>query len=142
MTLEIVIDAEPSEKSNEIIRCGVQTFNENYTGVKAGQFSVFAKLDDNIIGGAICYQDENSIYIDLLWVNEDERLSGIGTKVLALAEKEGIKRGAKFSTLDTFDFQAEESYQKNGYTRLGVIPSYLGKHDKIFLRKQLSLPSQ
>lgn len=137
MDLLITVENEPSEKDNNFICNKLQEFNDNYTGVKAIHFSVFAKDHNEIQGGAICYLDENSIYVDMIWVNETCRQSGIGSKILKLAEEEGRKRGAIFSTLDTFDFQAEGFYQKFGYERIGVIPAYLGEYDRIFLRKKL-----
>ena len=138
MNISISIDTNPSEKDNNCIRKKLQAFNDNCTGVTATQYSVFAKEKGAILGGAVCYFDENSIYITLLWVDEDRRGAGIGEQIMALAEEEGIKQGAVYSTLDTFDFQTEGFYQKCGYERIGVIPAYLGKYDRIFMRKKLN----
>jgi hypothetical protein len=41
--------------------------------------------------------------------------------LLYTAEQEAIKNGCVFSTVDTWDFQAEEFYLKNGYERIGEI---------------------
>lgn len=137
MKLLVSVENSPSEKDNSFIRNKLQEFNDNYTGVTAIQFSVFAKENNEVQGGAICYLDENSIYIDILWVDEKHRKSGIGSKIIKLAEEEGVKKGAIYSTLDTFDFQAEGFYKKCGYQRIGVIPAYLGNHDRIFMRKKI-----
>jgi hypothetical protein len=39
--------------------------------------------------------------------------------------------------VDTWDFQAEEFYLKNGYERIGELKNYWHGHSKIFLRKKL-----
>jgi ribosomal protein S18 acetylase RimI-like enzyme len=139
MDPSVFIDTAPSEKDNDFIRKKLQEFNDRCTGVTATQYSVFAKEQGEILGGAVCYFHENSIYIALLWVDENRRASGIGSQILNQAEEEGIRRGAMYSTLDTFAFQAEGFYKKCGYERIGIIPSYLGQYDRIFLRKKLCL---
>ncbi|HAU2049158.1 TPA: GNAT family N-acetyltransferase, partial [Legionella pneumophila] len=79
----------------------------------------------------------NSIYVDVLWVNEKHRGLGIGAELLRSVEAEAIKRGIPASTLDTFSFQAEGFYLKQGYKHLGTIKNYLEGHDRIYFRKQL-----
>lgn len=66
-----------------------------------------------------------------------ERKQGYGKKLLDAAEQEAIKNGCIFSTTDTFDFQAEEFYLKNGYERMGEIKKYWYDHSRIFFRKNL-----
>lgn len=50
-------------------------------------------------------------------MEENVRKQGYGTKLLDAAESEAIKNGCIFSLLDTWDFQAEDFYLKNGYER-------------------------
>ena len=69
--------------------------------------------------------------------NETSRNQGYGTKLLTVAENEAHKLDCSYSTLDTWNFQAEEFYLKNGYERLGEIKNYYLHHSKIFLRKNL-----
>lgn len=57
----------------------------------------------------------NWLCIKYLWVSEELRGQGIGSKLLTSAENEAIKRGAKYSFVDTFSFQAPEFYKKHGY---------------------------
>ena len=60
-----------------------------------------------------------------------------GTKLLKAVENEAYKLGCRYSTLDTYSFQSEEFYLKNGYRRLGEIKNYYLHYSKIFLRKEL-----
>lgn len=95
------------------------------------------KNENNIIGGAIVYAHKSSIYVDALWVSEKYRGRGIGAELLRSVETEAVKRGIPESTLDTFSFQAEGFYLKQGYKHLGTIKNYLEGHDRIYLRKKL-----
>jgi RimJ/RimL family protein N-acetyltransferase len=58
-------------------------------------------------------------------------------KLLGAAEKEAIENVCRFSLVDTWDFQAEEFYLKNGYEKIGELKDYWHSHSKLFLRKRL-----
>ncbi|HHF7367816.1 TPA: GNAT family N-acetyltransferase [Legionella bozemanae] len=136
--LELVIDAKLLEQQDKIIRDGIVNFNAPFTGTKPERYSIYAKdSEGNIIGGAIVYAHINSVYVDVLWVSEEYRGLGIGAGLLRSVETEAIKRGIPASTLDTFSFQAEGFYLKQGYQHLGTIKNYLEGHDRIYFRKQL-----
>jgi GNAT superfamily N-acetyltransferase len=79
----------------------------------------------------------NGLEIKILWVKEEYRKKGIGTKILKYTEKIAIEKGAKISMLDTFDFQAEEFYLKNGYKPIGEIKDFPKGHRRIYFSKQL-----
>ncbi|HAT5918573.1 TPA: GNAT family N-acetyltransferase [Legionella pneumophila] len=136
--LELVVDPKLLEQQDKIIRDGIINFNAPYTGAKPERYSIYVKDNDgHIIGGSIVYVHKNSIYVDVLWVSEEYRGMGIGAELLRSIEAEAIKRGISESTLDTFSFQAEGFYLKQGYKHLGTIKNYLVGHDRIFLRKKL-----
>lgn len=136
--IELVSDLNELENQDKFIRAGIMQFNERFTGAKRDRFSIYVKdRENNIIGGAIVYAHTSSIYVDILWVSEEYRGLGIGSKILIRVEAEAIKRGIKASTLDTFSFQAEGFYLKQGYEHIGTIKNYLEGHDRIYFRKQL-----
>ncbi len=136
--LELVIDTKLLEQQDKIIRDGIVNYNAPFTGTKPERYSVYVKgKEGNIIGGAIVYAHKSSIYVDVLWVKEEYRGLGIGAELLRSVEAEAIKRGIPASTLDTFSFQAEGFYLKQGYQHIGTIKNYLEGHDRIYFRKQL-----
>lgn len=77
-------------------------------------------------------------YVDLLWVREDERGSGLGARLLAAAEAEIRRRGCDRVVLSTHTFQAPGFYARLGYAECGRTPGYPHGHDDIHLIKQLS----
>ncbi|CZL28660.1 GNAT family N-acetyltransferase [Legionella pneumophila] len=136
--LELAVDTKLLEKQDKIIRDGIINFNAPFTGTKPERYSIYVKDNEsNIIGGAIVYAHKSSIYVDVLGVSEKYRGMGIGAELLRSVEAEAIKRGIPVSTLDTFSFQAEGFYLKQGYKHLGTIKNYLEGHDRIYLRKLL-----
>ncbi|MBI5274114.1 MAG: GNAT family N-acetyltransferase [Chlamydiales bacterium] len=135
---KVVVDYAPTEADNAVVKEGVIAFNENIVGERDKEFSIFLKNDlGKVFGGIQAFLDSESIYIDTLWVEGSLQKQGYGTKLLDAAEQEAIKNGCDFALVDTWDFQAEDFYLKNGYARIGELKNYAHGHSKIFLRKNL-----
>ena len=79
----------------------------------------------------------NGLEIKILWVKEEYRKSGIGTKLLMETENNAKAKGAIISFLDTFDFQAKGFYLKNGYTIFGILDDFPAGHKRYYLQKRL-----
>lgn len=63
---------------------------------------------------------------------------GLGTRLLALAEEEGIKRGCISAYLDSMSFQAPDFYLKRGYEIWGELEDFPVGHRRTFLQKKLA----
>jgi GNAT superfamily N-acetyltransferase len=94
--------------------------------------------DGDLHGGLYGWTWGGCGYVDLLWVREDERGSGLGARLLTAAEAEIRRRGCDRVALSTHSFQAPGFYARLGYTECGRTPSYPHGHDDIHLIKQLS----
>ena len=136
---KVVVDYAPNDADNAVVTEGIVASIANVIGERDKEFSIFLKSDyGKVFGGIQAFFDSESIYIDVLWVEESLQNHGYGTKLLAAAEQEAIKHGCRFSLVDTWDFQAEKFYVKSGYGRVGHIKNYWHGHTKIFLRKKLN----
>lgn len=136
---KVVVDHTPNQADNDVVKEGLIKCFEAKFGERDKQFSIFLKNDSGkVFGGIQAFMDTESVYIDVLWVEEILQKKGYGTKLLGAAEREAIENGCIFSLADTWDFQAEEFYLKNGYERIGEIKNYWHGHSKIFLRKKLN----
>ena len=62
---------------------------------------------------------------------------GDGRRLLAVAEDEARRRGAKNAFLDTFSFQAPDFYRQHGYQVFGELPDFPPGHTRAFLTKKL-----
>ena len=90
----------------------------------------------NIIAGILskmyCW---NCLYIDVLWVKEEHRKDGLGSRLLKEIESVAIEKGCYLIHLDTFDFQAKDFYIKHGYEVFGVLDECPKGHKRYFLKK-------
>lgn len=57
----------------------------------------------------------NWFNLETLWLAESDRNNGIGTLMLAQAERIAKARGCRFVLLDTLNFQARPFYERLGY---------------------------
>ena len=76
-------------------------------------------------------------YIEFLWVRDDQRGRGLGSRLLAAAEREIARRGCGQVALSTHSFQAPGFYAHLGYQECGRTPAYPRGHDQIHLVKRL-----
>lgn len=75
--------------------------------------------------------------IEVLFVEEDMRGTGLGSRLLADAERQGIALGAKNAKLGTFEWQARGFYLKHGYEDYARIDDYAPGYYLQFMRKPL-----
>jgi len=79
----------------------------------------------------------NVLTVSILWVDEAHRGKGYGAALLADAESEARKRGGTLAHLNTFDFQAREFYEKQGYAVFGVLEGYPEGRCRYYMSKKL-----
>ena len=77
------------------------------------------------------------LYVGRLWVEERLRGQGYGSRLLAEAEGEALRRGCHHAYLDTEDFNALSFYQKRDYTVYGVLDDMPLGHRRSSLQKKL-----
>ncbi|MER7748341.1 GNAT family N-acetyltransferase [Streptomyces bacillaris] len=79
------------------------------------------------------------LHVDLLWVDARHRGSGLGSRLLAEAERTAsTERACTRSRLETWDFQAPEFYRKHGYEEIGRVEDYPPGVTEFILTKQLA----
>ncbi len=118
---------------------GIQNYNDEKAGMDNGKRLCFVIYDQGgqVAGGVIGITYWNWLYIDLMWIKEDLRGLGYGSRLLALAEAEARTRGAQHAYLDTFSFQAPEFYKKQGYQVFGELRDFPPGNQRYFLTKEL-----
>ena len=65
------------------------------------------------------------------------RGQGLGSILLGEVEREAMEKGCHLVHLDTFDFQAKEFYEKNGYSVFGTLEDCPKGHVRYYLKKSL-----
>ena len=130
---------KPTKEETERIRSELFRFNSDRVGDDGHTPLNIVEYDEegNIIGGIIGGTYWGWMYVDILWVHENHRVCGIGSKLLDAAEKEAKTRGCHHVHLDTMSWQAPEFYKKHGYIIVGILPDIPTGNQKYLLMKEL-----
>ena len=133
------MNISPDENEVKYIREALKQFNNDSVGEDNHTPLNIVEYDENgnTIGGITGGTYWGWMYVDILWVHENHRHKGIGSKLLLAAEKEAICRGCHHVHLDTMSWQAPEFYKKHGYEVVGILPDIPSGYQKYLLTKVL-----
>ena len=129
----------PSKQEIDYIREALTRFNNDRVGEDGHTPLSLVEYDaaGAIIGGLLGGTYWGWMYVDILWVHENHRKRGIGSRLLATAEDEAIRRGCHHVHLDTMSWQAPDFYKKHGYEVIGILPDIPSENQKFLLMKKL-----
>ena len=124
------------------VRDGLCAFNRTRVGDDDDQpLAIFVRDDQRtIVGGLTGATFWGWLPVGLLWIREDLRGKGFGSRLLDAAEQEAFPRGPRGCTrvhLDTLAFRAPGFYQKRGHALYGELPEFVGGHARYYLTKRL-----
>jgi GNAT superfamily N-acetyltransferase len=139
---KIVFEQGPSPKAHEAIVNGLVQYNDSKTeGLYAPPFfsCVLSVRDDadEPIGGLTAKITYGWMYIELLFLPEALRGTGIGAQLMVKAEEIAREKGCVGIRVDTMGFQAPEFYPKFGYTAYGQLQDCPPGHTRYFFSKRL-----
>lgn len=143
MTPTLHLSDIADDSVREAIIKPLRAFNESMVGTASGRPLVITICDSDgeIIGGLWGSTGYGWLFTQLLVVPESLRGQHLGSKMLALAEAEALKRDCHGAWLDTFEFQARGFYEALGYECFGEIPDFPIGYKRFFMRKTLSVTS-
>ena len=125
---------ETKKVYDELIRFNTEKVGgDGHTPLNIVEYDEGGNITGGILGGTYW----GWLYVDILWVHENHRRCGIGSKLLAEAEKEAKSRGCHHVHLDTMSWQAPDFYKKHGYTVVGILPDIPKGNQKYLLMKEL-----
>ena len=126
MTVIISPATEEEVLSGEI---GRRLREFNYTHVGEYPATEYIRLnaragDGSVVGGIRAVVALYWLRVEVLWVDEAARGTGIGSRLLAEAERLAKDIGARNAALETFEWQAPRFYEKHGYREVARIDGY------------------
>lgn len=125
----------------EILNKKIDAFNAKQVGFHGNieEFKNYVIKDrGNIVAGiSICIYFNECMFICVLFVDQQYRHKGLGSKLLAHAEQYAKSVGITLSHLDSFDFQAKDFYLKHGYEIFGILEDCPKGHKRFYLKKRL-----
>jgi GNAT superfamily N-acetyltransferase len=134
-----------SATTDEEVRSGyvgrqLREFNYRYTGEYPEVQYVRLNARDphgQVVGGLRGVVAMYWLRLEVLWVRDDVRRSGIGSRLLMEAERIARELGAKNAALETFEWQAPQFYARHGYEEVARMDKYIGEFYLAIMRKRL-----
>jgi GNAT superfamily N-acetyltransferase len=94
-------------------------------------------VDGLVLGGLRAVVAMHWLRIEVLWVRDDMRGKGIGSQLLAEAERMARDLGARNAALETFEWQAPGFYARHGYVEVARMDNYMGGFYLALMKKPL-----
>lgn len=138
-SITIFIDSGAGSPADwDVVLQGTLGFNREHAKLAGEPLAVLARDDESkALGGLVGFTQGGWLYVELFWLPEALRAQGLGSELLADAEKEAVRRGCRFAHLDRFTFQAPGFFERHGYEPFGELPDYPEGHRRVFYRKTL-----
>ena len=130
------------EEEADRIRRGLREFNEAAAGSAAFEPLRVIVRDEaqRLLGGLVGATYWGWLHVETLWIDAAHRRRGHGSRLLALAEAEALRRGCEHAYLDTFSFQARPLYERRGYRVVGTLHDFPKGRERYFMVKRLASP--
>jgi len=129
-----------SAEDTRAVFAGLLSFNQAASGDALDDQPVNRVIHDaagRVVAGIAADVCGGWLMVHALWVDDTRRGEGLGQALLAEAEQQARALGAHAVTLDTFSWQAEGFYLKQGYEVFGRLQDFPPGHQRLYLRKSL-----
>lgn len=137
--LTLALTRDPCAEA--VITGGLAAYNEERFGrVDSRSLDILVRDDNSgeVVGGLLGHSSLGLFFLDLFYLPEALRRSGLGSRIIELAEQEGRRRGCTAAFVCTVTFQAPGFYQRHGYRPFGEIACPPDGATRIFLSKGLA----
>lgn len=136
-TPTLSIDSSPDGDDVAVIARGMREHAlAQIDGDESPPFACFARDGRVIVGGAVGRIIKGRLFVELLWVEETRRDSGLGTSLLRAVEEHARERGCADALLETLSTSAARLYTAAGYRLQSEIPDYIpGFAKRVFVKK-------
>ena len=135
--LKFTAKENPSSEEIEELRTGLRSyndqFNEGYPRKKI--IHQVRNEEEKLVGGIYGEVSWGWLYIELLWVDDSVRGSGLGSKLIKNIELSADNYNVSGYYLSTTTFQARNFYEKMGYEVCGEIEGFPPGHSNYFMKK-------
>jgi GNAT superfamily N-acetyltransferase len=135
----IALTDTPDPAFGSVLEDGLSRYNESQTGRSDWRELAVTLRDPDtgaFTGGLLGRTSLGLFFLDLFYLPENQRGTGVGSTMMRMAEQEAVRRGCSEATLLTINFQAPEFYARHGWEEFGRIQS-APDVIRIFMRKTL-----
>jgi GNAT superfamily N-acetyltransferase len=116
--LRVILTDAPDPAATAVIADGLAGYNDEKAGPSDHRPLAVLVSDPEtgeVIGGLYGRSYLGVLFIERFFLPETRRGNRLGSRVLAIAEEEGRRRGCALIALFTLHFQAPGFYRKQGY---------------------------
>jgi GNAT superfamily N-acetyltransferase len=138
--MHIEITETPDDADYDALYRALDAFNDetSFLPEPARKLALLIRGEDGAaVGGLWAVSYYSWMFVQILYLPAHLRHGGTGSRLLAMAEAEAVRRGCRGIWLDTFSFQARPFYERHGYTVFGRIDDYPVGRQRFFLSKRL-----
>jgi GNAT superfamily N-acetyltransferase len=121
---KIVLTDAPAAADTDLIADGLRAYNTERSGYDDSRpLAVFVTDPETgkVLGGLYGSSSRGQLRVDRFFLPEALRGGRLGSRLLAMAEEEGRRRGCTRITLNTMEIQAPGFYRKQGYEAAAVL---------------------
>ena len=136
--MQVRLENTESQKS-QIIGDLIRSYNRSKReAAESEPLNLYVEDDSGeLMAGLVAETFGNWLEIEYLFVKEDLRGKGIGSKLLQQAESEAKKRNCRSVFVNTYQFQAPAFYQKRGYKEVFTLKDYPYTGQRHYYQKEL-----
>lgn len=129
----------PAPADIDVVKQGLDAYDASQgAAVDWVPLALFARdAEGTIIAGLTGSTYWGYLYVGRLWTDQSFRQMGLGSRLLAEAEQEALRRGCHSVHLMTGSFNALPFYQKRGYAIFGELNDMPPGHKQYFMCKKL-----
>lgn len=140
---KVILEAEPKADDMQALVKGLTEFNASQANGDTPHYIVVTvkNCEGVLSGGLLGATYLGWLQIQVVWLDDKLRGCGYGSKLMAVAEKEALRRGCAQSFVETLSFQALPFYQKCGYEVFSRLPDFPPGGARYALTKKLSAKS-
>jgi len=134
-----ITNETPSAEDIKTIRDGLAGFNRVKTGLEDHQsVALLLRSDEGkLVGGLLGEIHWDWLAINFLWLAEEVRGQGWGSRLLTEAERIAVQACCVGAHLETMSFQAPGFYERHGYAIFGILEDKPRGHKRFFMQKRL-----
>jgi len=114
----VIVLTDAPDVADTVIAEGLRAYNANQAGYDDYRpLAVFVTdpVSGKVLGGLYGASSRGQLRVDRFFLPEGLRRDRLGSRLLAMAEEEGRRRGCARVTLFTMEIQAPGFYLKQGY---------------------------
>ncbi|MDT0610806.1 GNAT family N-acetyltransferase [Streptomyces lancefieldiae] len=90
-----------------------------------------------LVGGLTAWTWGTLASVDMLWVREEQRGAGWGSRLMRAAEDEAVRRGCTDMIVSTYTFQAPGFHPRLGHRERGRVEGVPGGHEDVYFHKRI-----